>query len=1014
MNASEFINKWKKVTLTERSACQQHFLDLCDLVDHPKPAQVDKTGESFTFERGAAKRGGGAGWADVWKRGFFGWEYKGKRKNLDAAYDQLLQYREALENPPILVVSDMDRILVHTNFTNTPAQVHELLLSDLGTARGFEVLRAVFHDPEKLRPGVTSQAITAEAAERIGQIALKLRERGEEPQAVARFLDRLVFCMFAEDIGLLQDQLFSKLVTKSREDPVRFGRLVSDLFKAMADGGDFGMDEIRHFNGALFTDHTVLDLARNEIAALHDAARLDWSSVDPSIFGTLFERGLDPDKRSQLGAHYTSREDIEKLVEPVVMKPLRYYWNVIKEEIEAILAKNAQGKTGRGRKLSAATLKKNRNKAVIHIRDFLRQLSELKILDPACGSGNFLYVTLQKIKDLEKEVILFAASRDLGGFLPFVHPKQLYGIEISPYAFELAQLSVWIGYIQWIRVNGYGNPPDPILETLKGNFRYADAILDSSIPENPKEPEWPTVDFIVGNPPFLGGKLMRSNLSDNYVDRLFLLWKDRVPAEADLCAYWLEKARSHIQAGKCKRAGLLATQGIRGGANRQVVKRIKKACELFFAESDRPWILDGAHVHISMLGFKKNEELVRGSVLEGEPVFGLPREAAVLDGHEVCEIHANLTSAADITQAKRLRENLHLSFMGDTKGGAFNIDEATAVAFLNDPNPHNLPNSDVVVPWTNGLDVTRRNRSMWIVDFGLSMQEAEAARFARSYRHVQDNVKTHRATNKRESYRRLWWIHVEPRPAMRAALAPLPRFLATPTVSKHRLFVWLQAPTLPDHQLIVFSCADDYFFGVMHSKIHEVWSRAQATQLREAESGTRYTPTTCFETFPFPWPPGKESPSSDPHVAAIASSAGELDALRSTWLNPPDWVREEALEFPASIEGPWSQYVDSSDDRGVGLARYPRLVPKDDDCARKLAKRTLTNLYNENPEWLRLAHEKLDEAVFAAYREATGDDGWQHRMADEGILENLLLLNAMRASVKGDVPRSKRITMKRS
>ena len=488
MNVSEFVSKWQKVELTERSASQQHFLDLCEVFDHPKPALDDPSGERFTFEKGAAKHGGGQGWADVWKRGFFGWEYKGKHKDLNAAYDQLLRYREALESPPLLVVCDMDRFIIHTNFTATVGKTYEISLDDLNTPRNIEILRNVFHDPEKLRPDATSVAITKLVAERLAEVAQGLRKRGLDATEVARFLDRIVFCLFAEDVGLLPKKLFSNIVEKSR-NPEHFGKLIGQLFAAMNEGGDFGLETIRHFNGNLFTDSPVLELTDPEIRNVQAAARLDWSAVDPSIFGTLFERGLDPDTRAQLGAQYTSRADIETLVEPVVMTPLRREWAETRARIESLLAKGKTNKTFR----DARTL----------FRTFHHNLAEIKVLDPACGSGNFLYVTLQKIKDLEKEVLLYAGDRELGNFLPLVGPWQFYGIEINPYAFDLAQTTLWIGYLQWIQANGFGVPGEPILRRMD-NFKNMDAILDLSDPEHPKEPEWPAVDFIVGNPPFLG------------------------------------------------------------------------------------------------------------------------------------------------------------------------------------------------------------------------------------------------------------------------------------------------------------------------------------------------------------------------------------------------------------------------------------------------------------------------------------------------------------------------------
>jgi hypothetical protein len=575
MNVSEFIAKWEKSELTERSSAQQHFLDLCELLDHPKPAAVDPTGASFTFEKGATKQDGGDGFADVWKKGFFGWEYKGKHKDLAAAYDQLLQYREALENPPLLVVCDMARIQGHTHFTNTPVRVYEIPLSELGEPRNLEIIRHVFNDPDKLKPGATSAAITAHAAERLGEIAQSMRARGVDPHQVARFLDRIVFCLFAEDVELLPKNLFSQLVRKTQGEPARFGKLVGQLFEAMTTGGDFGAETIKHFNGDLFTECPVPEVTGQEIEAILGVAGLDWAAIDPSIFGTLFERGMDPSKRAQIGAHYTSREDIETLVEPVVMQPLRREWLEVRQIADNLIATGKKKSTPNDSvKHKYKVQTKARMEAVALVRRFLMdRLANVKVLDPACGSGNFLFVTLQKLKDLEKEVVFYAASNGFGGLMPIVGPWQLYGIEINPYAHELAQMTVWIGYLQWIRLNGYGSPEEPVLRKMN-NFKCMDAILDLSDPANPKEPEWPKADFIVGNPPFLGGNKIRTELGDSYVDSLFALYSGRIPPFSDLCCYWFECARQHIADGKCKRAGLLATQGIRGGANREVLQRI--------------------------------------------------------------------------------------------------------------------------------------------------------------------------------------------------------------------------------------------------------------------------------------------------------------------------------------------------------------------------------------------------------------------------------------------------------
>jgi type II restriction/modification system DNA methylase subunit YeeA len=559
---------------------------------------------------------------------------------------------------------------------------------------------------------------------------------------------------------------------------------------------------------------------------------LDWSSIEPSILGTLFERSLDPSKRSQIGAHYTSKEDILLVVEPVLMAPLRRRWADVQEQ--------ARGLAAQGRQAELDAL----------LAGFAGEIASVQALDPASGSGNFLYIALKRLLDLQKEVIVLA--RELGAQPPAlsVSPAQLHGVEINAYAHELAQATVWIGYLQWLRENGYGFPPEPILKPLE-TVRHMDAILAYDDGGRPVEPEWPAADVVIGNPPFLGGKRLRTELGDRYVDDLFSVYAERVAREADLVCYWFERARALIEAGKLKRVGLLATQGIRGGANRKVLERIKQTGDIFWAQSDRDWVLDGATVHVSMVGFDGGEETSR-----------------FLDGRTVNVINPDLTGALDLTVAQRFTENANLAFMGDTKGGAFDIESGVAEKMLNAPiNPNGRSNSDVLRPWVNGQDVTGRPRGMWIIDFGVEMAEEEASLFEMPFQHVLQHVKPARTESR--TTRAEWWLHERPRPEMRTAVAPLRRSIVTPRVSKHRLFVWMDPDTLADSATIVIARDDDYFFGVLHSKAHELWARGQGTQLREAESGFRYTPTTTFETFPFPWPPGRE-PVDDPRVQAVA------------------------------------------------------------------------------------------------------------------------------------------------
>ncbi|MBI1903657.1 MAG: class I SAM-dependent DNA methyltransferase [Planctomycetia bacterium] len=995
MTPQQFIAKWRRSNLSELSAYQQHFLDLCDLFAQPKPAEADPDGAHYTFQRGVRKIGGEKGWADVWFQGHFGWEYKGKHKDLKAAYKQLLEYRADLENPPLLVVCDLDRLEIHTNFTGTAERLYEFDLDSLSHPQNLDVVRRLWTDPESLRPDREMERITKEAAAKFQLIADGLRQRGMDSQRAAHFLMKIIFCFFAEDIGLLPPSLFSLLLEKSRRDPARLAKQMQSLFAAMAKGGDFGVEPIRYFNGGLFKDPDVIELREPEIAGLLEVSHYAWEHVEPSIFGTLFERLLDPAKRSQIGAHYTSKDDILTLVEPVLMAPLRREWEELKRKCEKLAAVAVAGVGGApgtpgpppavgvagvggappspppatGRRAGggvptpatpASARRKKLDERQDLLQDFLHRLGEVRVLDPACGSGNFLFVSIQLLLDLSKAVVAYGTPGPKLLSIE-VRPRQLLGIEINPYAHELALVVVWIGYLQWMHQNAFPMPFNPVLDPVE-TIQQMDAIIDLADAEHPQEPKWPAADVIVSNPPFLGDKKLRAALGDEYVDALFTLWGERIPNQSDVCCYWFEKARDMVARGKVKRAGLLATQGIRGGASREVLARIKESGDVFFAVSDRDWVLDGANVHVSMVAFDKGVELER-----------------TLDGQKVPSINANLTASTDVTTAKPLRPNESISFQGPVKVGRFDVTEAQAIAFLQDTNPNRLPTSDVLRPWANGESLTKRTAPMWIIDF-VEREMGEAAKYGSTFEYVREHVKPERDKTQRERRRRLWWIHGEVNNALRKALAPLARYAATCQTAKHRVYVWLDSVVLPAQTVIAFARDDDYFFGVLHSRPHEVWALKLGTRL---ETRPRYTPTTCFETFPFAEP-------TDAERAAIAAAAKELDELRTNWLNPPEWTREEVLEFPGSANGPWARYVVNADKRGIGTVRYARRVPIDEDTARELAKRTLTRLYNERPTWLDLAHRRLDEAVFGAY-------GWDAGMGDEELLGKLLELNLERA-----------------
>jgi len=915
-----FVAKWRGAQLSERASVQEHFLDLCALFGQPSPATADPTGAWYTFEKGVTKTGGGQGFADVWKRGHFAWEYKKKRRDLGAAYDQLLLYREALENPPLLVVCDTARYAIHTNFTNTPAHVYRFTNEELADPVTLGTLRAVFTAPEDLRPGVTVAQVTEEAARRFATLADGLRARAVPPPDAAHFLTQLLFCLFAEDVGLLPRDAFGALVRFSAQFPAQFVPGVAALFAAMRDGGFARYQPIDRFNGGLFATIAPLALTAGELATLAEAAALDWGSVDTAIIGTLFERSLDPGKRAQLGAHYTGRGDILRVVEPVVLAPLRREWDAVRADAEKLrlaaeAASTPQTRRNRQAELSRALLA------------FKARLAGVRVLDPACGSGNFLTVALGALLDLEKEVVTYGATAGLAQMFPEVSPRQLYGLEVNAYAHELAQVAVWIAYLQWMTANGFQPRRDPILQALD-TIRLQDALLDLSDPAGPQEAAWPEAECIIGNPPFLGGKRLRAGLGDAYVETLYRIYTGRVPHEADLVSYWHERARDCVATGRAKRAGLIATQSIRAGANRRILERAKVSGDLFMAWSDEPWILDGAAVRISIVGYDDGSEQNR--LLNGQPIQA---------------INPDLTGTLDITTAARLPENANIAFTGDTKGGQFDVPSSLAHQWLaSSLNPNGRPNSDVVRPWVNGMDLTRRPRDMWIIDFGVGMSEDDAALYEAPFEYVRQQVEPVRRQGKTTI--REWWLHERPRVEMRRALSRLLRYVATSRVATHRVFVWLDSQTLPDSRLFAFAREDDYFFGVLHSRLHEVWSLRTASRHGVGNDPT-YNTGSCFETYPFPWAPGQE-PTADPRVVAIAGAARRLADLRDRWLNPPEITPAE------------------------------------------LKKRTLTNLYNARPTWLANAHNVLDRAVFDAY-------GWPHDLTDDDLLARLLALNAERS-----------------
>ena len=918
MTPQAFIAKWRNVEFGEKQASQEMFLDLCALVGHPTPVAYGNP-DAFTFEKWVP-----GGFADAYLEDRFGWEFKGSDDQLPGAFNQLLRYQVYLKTPPLLIVSSFRRIQIRTNFPGMETVLHEIPILELEEPGQLAKLRNCFFAPDEFRPNRSVEDVTRETAELFRDIVADMEQHIHDnvtpyssdnvapysdtgPERLARYLNRIVFCLYAEDAGLLPDSILADILNANRRRPDLSNRAIANLFEQMAGGGLFGPHEIAHFNGDLFRGDPFrpddpVELSPNAMQRLGEAVSKNWRNIEPSIFGTLFERALDASQRARLGAHYTGADDIMLVINPVVMDPLEREWDAARGEIEELSEAGFSGLYGLSglgpfdggetpnpvHPFNPVNPASDDSPARQRLEAFRERLASVTVLDPACGSGNFLYLALRSLLDLEKRVIDYAAMQGWHGLTPMVKPNQMRGLEINPYAAELARTALWIGYIQWHQANGFPYTQNPILTPLD-TIRQTDAILDLTDPEHPAEPEWPAAEFIIGNPPFLG-RGIRNALGDEYTSKLYGVYGNRLPNASDLCCYWFEKARAMIERRATKRAGLLATQGIRGRDNRAVLRSIKESGDVFMAYPDKEWILDGATVHISIVGFDDGSETQR--FFDGQMISGA--------------INSDLTVGVDTTTAQRLAENRGIAFEGPSPKGPFDIDPELAARMLSEPlNVNGQPNSDVVRPLLTARDITQGDRGMYTIDFG-TMGMDDACQYEMPFEHVAATVKPVRANNRIRKRAEYWWLYGSEASQMRMALQGLNRYIATPRHSKHRLFVWVQAGIMCNDSTNVFARDDDYTFGILHSRLHELWTRNKGTQVREAESGFRYTPTTCFETFPFPEPTGEQR-------EAIALAAAELNRLREN------------------------------------------------------DTRTLTNLYNARPTWLDNAHRALDAAVADAY-----------------------------------------------
>jgi hypothetical protein len=1046
MTPQQFKQKWgpggPAFHLNEEQGAQSHFLDLCELLGVPKPGSED----GYLFEEKNAVIGGRTGYADVFRRGAFAWENKAPGKNLVAALRQLQTYSLALSNPPILVVCDRLTTRIYTQFNGHPTETHDVLLAELDQPEKLALLRRIWLDPESFRPKKTSRDITEAAAKSFATLADGLRKNWKPPAAsgapesdaykqafqaradqVAHFLTQCLFCFFAEDVGLLPGRMFEGLVNNRKLTSDKLTAGLHNLFTVMRAGGLYGNDDIPWFNGGLFKKVDVPELTVMEMTELRNAAALNWSAIDVSIFGTLFERGLDPAKRSQLGAHYTDPATIMRIVEPVLQRPLLQIWEQVAQVIRGLMTKSK---------------KKNDANYKLALKEFVKWLDQLKdyrVLDPACGSGNFLFLGLKTLKDIEHKSHLDAVAMGLDREADLVTgPHNMLGIELNEYAAELARVTVWIGELQWRLLHGYEFKTNPVLEPLD-HIECRDALLTwipveqkpaSNLGSDPRpkgagsdpnlrtantqavEAQWPQASVVIGNPPFLGGSKKRRELGDAYFEALDTVFVGRVPGSADLVCYWFDKARKQLISAGLGAAGLVATNSIRGGVNRQVLIAICKSSRIYDAWSDEGWVNEGADVRVSLICFGHQQH-------------------AWLNGVEASSINADLTFTAtngevvDLTQVRALSTNLGICFLGPEKNGKFDISGHVARQWLNRPNVNGLSSALVLKPRYNGIDLQRRYGDGWVIDFGTSMSESDASGFEKPFEWVSSHVRSVRATNVDKNRRVNWWRFGRTGEDFRTATQKLNRYLAMSAHTKHIVFSWLSSSIIPDKALVIVARQDDLFFGLLNNRFHELWSLRTGTSL---EDRPRYNAGNCFETFPFPEgltpadtahqqteaieggaiiPAGLSAApagvlASNKHVAqaipaqaamksiatdarlrthaeAIARAAKRLNNLREAWLNPPEWTERVPEVIPL----------------GMQTSPYPDRIVAKPGHEKDLADRTLTKLYNQRPAWLDAAHKALDLAVAAAY----GWADYSAEMPDEEILKRLLALNLARAGV---------------
>tara|TARA_R110002072_G_scaffold202482_1_gene360370 strand:- start:769 stop:4203 length:3435 start_codon:yes stop_codon:yes gene_type:complete len=1033
MTPAEFVEKWKVSGGAETANSQLFLTELCLLLDLPAPDATtqNKEEDRYVFEKFVTLNNGDGtsspGWADLYRSGCFvleskqGTEKKAeelanalatrtknapKRKGTATrgtpgwsramwkAREQAKSYAEAIpgEWPPFLVVTDVGYCFdLYADFTGSgksyepfpDPQNFRIPLEAIEQEDTRELLRSIWLDPLSLDPSKVTSEVTSDIAERLARLAKSL-ERDHEPEAVAGFLMRCLFTMFAEDVDLIPNQGFTAMLIEIRETPDKFAPMATELWKAMDEGGFSGVlrDKVPRFNGKFFSDKTAIDLNRDQLELLIEAAERDWQQVEPAIFGTMLERALDPVERHKLGAHYTPRAYVERLVVPTIIEPLREKWTAT---YAAAIQLDDDGK---------------QKEAIALLRDFHGELCETRVLDPACGSGNFLYVAMELMKKLEGEVVNALSGFD-DDVLPGVtiDPHQFLGIEVNPRAAALAELVLWIGFIQWHRrTRDELTPPIPILKDYK-NIECRDAVLDwdsiepvtdcdgvpvtrwdgrttkphpvtgEEVPDedarvqelryiNPRKASWPETDYIVGNPPFIGDKRMRFALGTGYVDSLRSTYES-LGGSSDYVMYWWDFAAKILLDGKARQFGLIATNSIRQNYNRRNVSRhleSKNPLSISFAVPDHPWVdaALGAAVRISMSVATAGEcDGVLLSVrsepdqLEGGKVEYVERRGAIC---------ADLTIGPNVAGANRLASNAVISCPGvKLFGQGFVVDLDKAIALgLNRSEGLSLH----LRPYLTAREVTQEPRNRYAMDFlGLTSDQVKDA-FPECYQHLCDYVRPERKQNNRKSYRDNWWLFGEPRKVFRTTLRGLTEQIITPETSRHRFFTTCPIETIVEGTLVVIASDQPEVLGVLSSRPHELWALSSGSRLGVGND-PRYNKTRCFETFPFPVTDAQAK-------KRIGHLAEQLDAHRK---------RQQEKHPKLTMTGMYNVLEKLRSQRSLNAKEQV------------IHEQGLVSV-------LKQIHDDLDAAVFDAY-------GWPHDLDDEAILHRLVELNHERADEEG-------------